>query len=252
MNGKKLRLGKMTSKELAEWFGVSYGYFKKKDASVKKYEELKLFCDYEKKYGFVNIKEIYISEYIKNYDEQIAKNYLKEVCKNNKVIDGKIKSLGSISGITRVQEGWDDSQKDGVNRPAANRNRKVRKALFGELEAIGNFGTKGCIGSRKRTWAIFIDYDNQYEYLTAKEQKIFNKLVEEYCKTDEAKEVGNLIIDYQSGEISKEILIHALDTTHTNYYGSVIKEFKEQTGKQLVRIDEYLIKENKTYKEMLK
>lgn len=41
-----LHLGKMTSKELAEWFGVSEQYFKRKECKEKKLEILKKYADY--------------------------------------------------------------------------------------------------------------------------------------------------------------------------------------------------------------
>ena len=59
----KLKLGKMSSKEIAQWFGLSYGSYrvKKKD----KLEELKDYADYEEVYGGVNIKNIKEEEYSK-------------------------------------------------------------------------------------------------------------------------------------------------------------------------------------------
>ena len=61
---EKLKLGKMTSQELAEQMGIKYTTYRK---CGKKYlSQLDNFCDYEKVYGGVMIKEIYQDVYDKN------------------------------------------------------------------------------------------------------------------------------------------------------------------------------------------
>ena len=60
---KELKLGKVTSKELAEWFGIKPSSFA--NMKAKKLEELKKYADFEIKNRSIYIKEIYISEYIK-------------------------------------------------------------------------------------------------------------------------------------------------------------------------------------------
>ena len=60
----KLKEGKMSTRELSEWFGIAYSTYRKKSLSLL--EELKYFCDYEKYYGGVEIKHVYISKYVKN------------------------------------------------------------------------------------------------------------------------------------------------------------------------------------------
>ena len=66
---KELRLGKMTSKEIAEWLGITYNTYKK---NVKKHlEKLDGFCDFEQIRGGINVKEIYISIYDKNLSKKV-------------------------------------------------------------------------------------------------------------------------------------------------------------------------------------
>ena len=60
----ELKLGKMTTKELAEWFGISYGTFR--NSKQKRFEELKEFCFFEEVYGGVQINAIINPIYIKN------------------------------------------------------------------------------------------------------------------------------------------------------------------------------------------
>lgn len=64
MENKELKLGYMTTKELADWFDISYGYFRKQ--ADKKYQELEEYCTFIKEYGKINIIEIYCPIYIKD------------------------------------------------------------------------------------------------------------------------------------------------------------------------------------------
>lgn len=59
----ELKLGKMTSKELAAWFGISYGSFRNK--KTEKLKELTFYCSYELVYGGITISNIFIKEYLK-------------------------------------------------------------------------------------------------------------------------------------------------------------------------------------------
>jgi len=55
--------GKMSTKELAQWFGIGYGSFRNK--KKEKLAELLDYCQYEPVYGGVIISKIYVYEYIK-------------------------------------------------------------------------------------------------------------------------------------------------------------------------------------------
>lgn len=59
---------KVSSSELADWFGIAYGTYR--NQRKKKLEELKDFCDYEEVYGGVIIKEVYFDEYYKYQDDE--------------------------------------------------------------------------------------------------------------------------------------------------------------------------------------
>ena len=59
----ELQIGKMTSREIAAWFGVSYSSYSHKKS--KYLNDLKEYATFETTPRGVNIKNIYISEYIK-------------------------------------------------------------------------------------------------------------------------------------------------------------------------------------------
>ena len=65
----ELKLGKMTQKELAEWFGITYGSFKAHaETRAKRMEILKFFADYHIEKKSVYIDKIHIPVYSKAYD----------------------------------------------------------------------------------------------------------------------------------------------------------------------------------------
>lgn len=59
----ELQVGKMSTKELAIWFGIAYSTYRKKATQLL--EELNFYCHYTKIRGAIIIDEIYIPEYIK-------------------------------------------------------------------------------------------------------------------------------------------------------------------------------------------
>ena len=72
--GKELKEGKITLKELAEWFGVSYDWFC--HSKEKKMQQLKVFADYHlepcgktgKKFNII-IDKVLCPEYSSAYEE---------------------------------------------------------------------------------------------------------------------------------------------------------------------------------------
>ena len=81
---KELKLGKVTSKELAEWFGIKPSSFA--NMKAKKLEELKNYADFEIKNRSIYIKEIYISEYARMKHFDLVKDSLDKMDAKNSVI----------------------------------------------------------------------------------------------------------------------------------------------------------------------
>jgi hypothetical protein len=150
----ELKIGKMRTEDLANWFNIKYGTFRK---NPNKYLDiLKSYCDYEKIYGGVIINEIYISEYVKNMNVKDREKYLEEIklCVKNQ--DG----LSTLSGMSRklLKEGYFTSEYTGRYRLA-----KVGKELFGDTKELISHGTEG---SREYVWAIKVNDYNVYRSLT--------------------------------------------------------------------------------------
>lgn len=77
----KLKLGKMTSKEIALWLNLTYDTYRRRiDFYLTRLEP---YANYEKVYGGVIIKEIFISEYNKDLSISDDILYIREVkCAN--------------------------------------------------------------------------------------------------------------------------------------------------------------------------
>lgn len=60
-----------TYQQLAQWFGVSYSYFRRKNIKEEKMQELGSFCRYQVCKGGVLVEEVFVSRYVKANAEKI-------------------------------------------------------------------------------------------------------------------------------------------------------------------------------------
>ena len=213
---KNLKLGKMTGQEIAEWMGISFkGTYSK---NPKKYlSQLDNFCDYEKVYGGVVIKEIYQDTYDKNIEEKYDKLYIESLVKHNNLI--------TVSGTAEEHD---------VSRYYMT---KSRNRLFGNKPANINLTNTGLLGQRTTVWAIKLEGTNNYRMLTVEEDELFDNLIKNVYGKIEGKQTKALkllekecakqkmtVAEFQ--EIRKE---KGLD-----FFGNVLCKFKETTGYQIV------------------
>ena len=101
----ELHLGKMTTKEIAEWFNLSYGGFRNHKA--EKLDELKTFADFDEIYGGIYIKTIYTPIYNKKESKirEVYKKGFEELRSpidtvsniNNKIFEKYEKELTTLS-----------------------------------------------------------------------------------------------------------------------------------------------------------
>lgn len=134
----KLKLGKMKSKELAEWFNISYNSY---THNIDGYlEKLKDYADFEKVYGGVIIQTIYIEEYNKHMNTEAVKIYMRYLNESND-------NLMSLAGMARK------CQKDGYYSNLKDRQiqRTLQKAgiyLFGKTNPHGQKIFSGEVGNK--------------------------------------------------------------------------------------------------------
>lgn len=230
----KLEIGKMSTKELAKWFGLSYSTYRKKAKVLL--EELNYFCNYEKVHGGVIIKEVFLSEYIKNLTSQDSELYLQLVKESES-------HLCSISGMARkLAVLYPDEWGKLSDATARRRLCKAGIALFGEtnLPAYRKQEERysGPYGYKEYCWAIKVSDLNEYRFLTEEEDKIFGILLDSYhvsgkdiaLKQEYDKEK---LQAFKENKITKEEYILAME--HSELFPNLLSKFREQTGLTLVR-----------------
>lgn len=217
----ELHLGKMTNKELAQWFGISTQTMtrRKKD----KLEELKLFAHFEEVYGGVNILEVMEPVYEKKksknfqivelaFDKEWAKNGL-DTCSN---VALKIKDKHNELSI--------------ANTTAAKYALQVRNNKYG----------KPFEGGCEYLWCKVERLANGIAILTEfteEEIKIKDELMRIYFKGDTEKEI---IISQmvQEGELSKDeaydLLIEIKNLTNTGFLGFK-RALESKIGYEVIR-----------------
>lgn len=230
----KLQLGKMRTESLAEWFGIKYGTFRKNPANY--FKKLEDYCEYEKVYGGILIKEIYIEEYDKHLNFKDQTLYLDEIkeCVENQ--DG----LATLSGMARkyTEQGVFDSE-----RTARRRLTKAGVELFGKTNELTSIGPAGM---REYLWAIKLDDYNHYRLMTEGEEKRFDEIIVS-CYTaelDKVKKAKLLEDQLKKKEIDVDEYFEIQDRLGLDTFKDCIFKFKEETGEMIVRCTKHQIIES--------
>ena len=162
----ELQLGKIRTEDLARWFNIKYGTFRKNP--TKYYDILEDYCDYEKVYGGVIVKEIYISVYEKDLNLKDEKIYMEKIKHCVDEHEGLSTITGMVNELERDGQGY-SSKSTGKRRLG-----KAGKRLFGDAKDLTSYGVAG---TREYIWAIRLDIYNTHRLLTEEEEKIFNQLL---------------------------------------------------------------------------
>lgn len=238
----KLKLGKMTSQEIAEWMGVSYKgtYHKNPKKYLKRLED---YCNFEQIHGGVIVKEIYISEYNKNLRVEQTRTFLSALKEHNNII--------SLSGLEEERD------------ISYYQSRKIRDKLFGKEPININPTSRGVIGYREVIWAIKLG-PNTYRKMTEEEDALFELLIQRECigkLTPKVAKAQQLILDYCVKEgMTAEEYQNFLTEHDYNFFNDVIVKFRDITNYQIANPNEYCIgadwcldeNEDEEYKAFLK
>lgn len=220
-----LRLGKMSSKEIAEWMGITYGTYK--NSSQKRLEYLKNFAKFTPCYGGVMIEEIYLDTFVKNISED-DKVYVNEIKQCNE-------GLSTVAGMIRKLKLKNEEYKDISEDTLYKRMSKAGDRTFGRTVEQDS---KGTCGSRHYVWAVRVDKYNYYRRMTEEEEIIYKQLLNEYCddeKTQEQIEKDALVLDaFKNHEITAEEYAE-YKLYSCNFFTEVVGKFKSRTGFLLVR-----------------
>lgn len=236
----ELKIGKMSSKELAQWFGISYGTLRNRK---KVYiEKLGYFCDFTPVYGGVEITEIRTPIYSKNLADKDAQDYLEEIKKCTETQDG----LSTISGMSRkfIREKKSNTSLDATKR----RLSKISKELFGNPKDLISYGKAG---SREYVWAIKVDDYNGYRLMTPKENDQFNSIISQsYSSSPEkVKKLKLLEKSLERDEITKDEFFETKERLKLDPFVDAIFTFRDQTGYMVVRCTKHELLESLKFEE---
>lgn len=226
----ELRLGKMSTKELAQWMGVNYNTFR--NQKKKKLKVLQQFCDFEQVYGGVIIKEIYESVYKSNIPND------KEVFLNEIKIANQ--GLSSIAGMSRKLK-RDNKYYGQLSERQVSRRMSKWNVMFGKYngdkQAIGKYGC------RRYVYAIRVDIYNNYRPLTDEESELFRHILKSICGKQVDKIMQMMLLDqaFKNSDMTKEEYFIKKERFDLDLFPHVLQQFKKETGLQLVRIQEYKI-----------
>lgn len=213
----------MSTKQIAEWMGISYNTFRKQSANYL--NKLSYFAEFEKIYGGVIITKIMVPEYIKDLGEWDA-IYLDLVLKSNE-------GLCSVAGMVRVlllQDKYKDINPSTIKYHLT----KAGYRQFGKITEEDKC-PYGASGSRHYVWAIKLSELNEYRFRTKEEDEFFTALKETYAiKHADKIENEALFRDaYNKSDITEVEFIEFMK--QDDFYQEVIVPFREQTGFTLVR-----------------
>ena len=236
----KLKIGKMTSRELAQWMNISYNTYRN---SIDKYLSIvEDYCDFEKVYGGIIVKEIYIEEYDKSLSLKDEKIYLKEIERCIAEQDG----LSTVAGMSRklVKEGTFDSFETAKRRMS-----KTGKKLFGKTdESLFSHGEKG---RRTYVWGVKLNDYNQYRRLTKEEEEKFDKIIADFysANVNKVKKEALLTDRLRNKEITVDEYFESKDALGVDNFLSCIFLFKEQTGFLITKCSEHELVECQDFVE---
>lgn len=222
----ELKLGKMTNKELAEWFGITESSFK----NVKnkgKLDELKLFANFYEEKGKVVITEIFEPVYNKQQGKTLQQ------------VIGKIDEVWSEDGLdscSRVgTQICDLLCKEGLIRKESTiieYTRQGRNELYGKP-----FVSSGRLGKCIYIWCKRNPETGDYALLNEEEQMIKQQLQTKYFGDATEKQilVKGMV---ESGEISKEEawdVLEEMTNMRTGNFMAFLREIQKALGCQVIR-----------------
>jgi hypothetical protein len=221
----ELKLGIMTNKELAEWFGITEASLK--NSKKKKLEELKLFAEFEEVKGKVKINKILEAVYNKQQGKTLRK-----------VVE-KIDSVWSEDGLDSCQRVGEKicellDEEGLVRKPdtIVAYTRKGRNELYGKP-----FLADGKIGRCIYIWCKRNPNTGEYSLLTKEEEKIKQDLQTKYFGDATEKQilVKGMV---EAGEINKEEawgVLEEMTNMGTGNFFAFLQEIQKILGCQVIR-----------------
>ena len=193
----ELKIGKMTTKELAQWFGISYGSFR--TCKESKLKELEDYAEFDIIYGGIIITKI---------KDDTMKKYIKLSHKSKEIVFNAFDEEWNKSGVDTCANVaikiYDKHKNELTIAPNTTYNYTIaaRNELYGRP-----YVDMGKLGNCRYIWVKIVDVDENtglktLEVFNEEEEKVKKELLKKYFKTDEEKElmVAEMV---ERGEITK-------------------------------------------------
>lgn len=222
----KLKLGVVTAKDLAQWFGIATKTFTNRKQFYL--DKLENFCEFQRNSRSITITKIYTDTYDKNLNSIIDKIYLESLENHNYLVS--LTGMSKETGISVYQL------------------RKSRNRLFGEKPTNIDKTCRGILGQRTMVWAVKLDgKPNYYRYMTQEEKELFNNLTKLHHNllTPEQIQENQLILDYcVRNELSAKEYVDYLMDNDIDFFRNVLEEFYHIIHYRLVHATEHLVVED--------
>lgn len=230
MNDLKLHLGKMSTKEIAQWMHINYSTFR--NNKEKKLQILSKFCDFETVYGGVMITKIYSDVYERQLldDEKV---FLHQ-------IDVANEGLSSVAGMARKLRRDSNYYNKLSGSMVEKRMGKANRTMFGQYKDKDKMA-QGDYGFRKWVYAIKIDDYNNYRSLTEEENNLLKHIVKSICGQEVQKIMESMLLEqaFKNSDMSKEEYLLKRERFDLDLFSDVLFQFKKETGLTVVRIQKY-------------
>ena len=223
----ELKEGKITNKDLAEWFGV-----KPKTLSQNKenkLKELKYFAEFYEERGKIVITKVLNPI----YNKQVSKNY--EIIKDSFTEEWAPNGLDTCNSVSNKIYGKHKNELTVTEKTTYIYTLKSRDELYGKP-----FNAGGTLGNCKYLWCKVVETEDHEVVLTEftpEEKLIKDKLMKKYFSTEVEKEV--MVAEMVSnGEITKEEGYDLLcEMKHLNRSGFVAfkKELEQALNCSIVK-----------------
>ena len=224
----ELKLGKMTSKEIAEWFGLSYGAYR--NSKKEKLGELSDYADFDEIYGGVLIKKI-----------RGGGSYLKEGRKQKEIVFNAFDEEWNENGLDTCSNVAIKIYDKHKNELKIAENTTYNYTIEARNEKYGKpFGADGKLGNCRYIWVKASDQPDGtklLELFNEEEEKIKKELMNKYFSTDAEKEV--MVAEMVNrGELTKaEAYDTLVEMKHLNNAGFMAfkNELEERIGSQVLK-----------------
>lgn len=225
---EELRLGKVSTRELASWFGLTYASFK--THPLEHYKKLQEYCQFERKHGYINITKIMYPYYCKDVNVRDIETYHTMI----KMVPNKISSIKAMS------EELDRRQLPQFQnlsmQTIQHRMSQAGKMAYGITK---DEGSVGIYGYREYRWVVKTNrpWPNCYRAMTPFEQDVFKDLVSAYYSRNMDRVLTKEVLERrfrQDDAMTKEEYFDLIDKYDLDVFKDVIMKFMERTNLLIV------------------